>query len=65
MTRSQISIEIMTGMLIALALALFLSAFAANAGAAFARNENALASVANGVNRDTEGIAWPPGAGRG
>jgi len=63
--RSQISVEILVGMLIALALALFLSAFASGAGAAFARNEHTMASVANGVNWNAEGMLRQFSAGGG
>jgi hypothetical protein len=63
--RSQVSVEIMVGMLIALALALFLSAFAASAGAIFARNEHALAGVASSVNRYAEGLIRLPDAREG
>ncbi len=65
MMRSQISLEIMAGMLIALALALFLSAFASSAAALFANNEHALAGVANSVNCDTRGMLTALGAGGG
>jgi hypothetical protein len=65
MMRSQVSVEIMVGMLIALAMALFLSTFAASAGAAFARNEHALAGVANSVSGDMEGMLRSIGAGGG
>ena len=60
--RSQITIEIMVGLLIALAMALFLSASASSAGAVFLRSEHTLAGVASSVSNDTEGILGPFGA---
>jgi hypothetical protein len=49
---SQMSMEIMVGMLIALSLALFISAYVSSESAILARNERIMASIANSVNYD-------------
>ena len=61
--RSQISAEIVMSMLVALSLALFLSACLSGSVAAFARGEHALAGAANSTNQDLEGMLRSFGRG--
>lgn len=61
---SQVSIEIMAGLLIALSLALFLSVSLSSEGAALARNGRTIASAANSVDYDIECVLGSFSAGR-